>query len=146
MMIPGLTLKQKDCATAFFYVRITHVNSHSHKNQPTSKVFRRHEQAKKREYMQRVLDIEHGSLTPLVFWPNDGMGNECAQFISALASKLSYKNNEKYPDVVTWLRTRLSIEILRSALLCVRGSRFPFRKRHTEDFGLMNIQANQIQS
>ena len=41
--------------TAFFNVRVTHVNSESQKKQPTPTVFRNHEQAKKREYMQRVL-------------------------------------------------------------------------------------------
>ena len=130
--------------TAFFDIRITHVNSASQKHRPTSAIFRSHEAAKKREYMQRVLEVEQGAFTPLVFGTNGGMGEECSQFISALANKLSEKGEHSYSQIVTWIRTRLSIEIMRSALLCVRGSRTPFRKRNEElnDFELMNIQAN----
>ena len=125
--------------TAFFDVRITHVNSASQKNQPTSKVFRTHEQAKKREYVQRVLEIENGSFTPLVFGTNGGMGEECQKFISALADKLSEKEGEKYHDIITWIRTRISFEIMRSAIMSVRGSRVPFRKKTGDinDFELM---------
>ena len=82
--------------TAFFDVRVTHVNSPSQKNQATPKIFRAHEQAKKREYMQRVLDVEHGSFTQLVFGTNGGLGKECDQFLVALAEKLSRKCDEKY--------------------------------------------------
>ena len=52
--------------TAFFDVRVTHVNSMTNTNHNTKTVFREHEQAKKREYMQRVLEIEHGTFTPLI--------------------------------------------------------------------------------
>ena len=36
---------------------------------------------------------------------------------------------EKYDIIITWLRTRISFEILKSVNLCIRGSRTPFRKR-----------------
>ena len=78
--------------------------------------------------MERVIEIEHGTFTPLVFGTNGGMGEECCKFISKLASQLGEKQNEGYSTVIAWLRTRLSIEIIKSALLCVRGSRTPFRK------------------
>ena len=45
--------------TAFFDVRVTHVNSMTNTNRNTKTIFREHEKAKKREYMQRVLEIEH---------------------------------------------------------------------------------------
>ena len=43
--------------TAFFDVRVTHVNSKSSKNLKTAQTFRRHEDAKKREYLERVLEV-----------------------------------------------------------------------------------------
>ena len=130
--------------TAFFDIRITHVNSASQMHKSTKAAFKSHENAKKREYLQRVLEIEQGVFTPLVFGTNGGMGAECRDFISTLSSKLAEKGNDSYASVVSWIRTRLSIEILRSALLCVRGSRTPFRKRidNISDFELMNIECN----
>ena len=63
--------------TAFFDIRVTHVNSSSQRTKPTSAIFRNHEAAKKRKYLQRVLEVEQGAFTPLVFGTNGGMGSEC---------------------------------------------------------------------
>ena len=62
-----------------------------------------------------------------------------------LANKLAIKHNESYSTVKTWLRTRLSFEIVRSALLGVRDSRTPWRVKDAfetgEDFKLNTIEA-----
>ena len=107
--------------TAFFDVRVTHVNAESQKKKDTSAIFKSHEVAKKREYLQRIVDVENGSFTPLIFGTNGGVGNECQKFLSSLASQLAEKTDETYSSVVTWLRTRLSFEIVRSAILCVKN-------------------------
>ena len=75
------------------------------------------------------------------------MGEESKRFITSLAYQLSVKQNETYAAVITWLRTRLSFEILRSALLCVRGSRTHFKKQSFatgDNFHLNNIESNII--
>jgi len=51
-----------------------------------------HEKEKKRKYQQRVVDVEIGSFTPLVFGTNRGMGKERKLFLSNVADKLSRKN------------------------------------------------------
>ena len=78
--------------TAFFDVRVTHVNSKCNQNKPTSTIFKKHENEKKRKYQQRILDGEIGTLTPLVFGTNGGMGVECQMFLKHLADKLSRKD------------------------------------------------------
>ena len=131
--------------TAFFDVRVTHVNAKAQQNSDTKKIFRQHEQSKKREYMARVLQVENGSFTPLVFGTNGGLGEECQKFVQALSNKLSAKNGESYAQTTTWMRTRLSFEILRAAIACVRGSRAPFRNNTEEewrDFDLKNVQGD----
>ena len=93
--------------------------------------------------MQRILDVEHASFTPLIFGTNGGMGSECQKFVSALANKLAVKQNEDYAVVISWLRVRISIEIIRSTILCIRGSRTPFRLKTqdlAEDFRLKNAE------
>ena len=93
--------------------------------------------------MQRVIDVEHGVFTPLVFGTNGGMGGECQVFVKQLATTLAEKSGDSYADIMTWIRTRISAEILRSTITCIRGSRVPFRKRdsNSEDFCLMNLEA-----
>ena len=71
----------------------------------------------------------NGSVTPLVFGTNGGMGNECQRFLKHLADKIAQKGTEPYHIVITWLRTQISFELLRSVHACVRGSRTPFRSK-----------------
>ena len=52
---------------AFFDVRVTHVNSKCNQGKTTPTIFKEQEEEKKRKYQQRVLDVEMGSFTPLVF-------------------------------------------------------------------------------
>ena len=115
--------------TAFFDVRVTHVNSKCYQSKPTSEVFKEQEEEKKRKYQQRVLDVEMGSFTPLVFGTNGGMGNECQRFLKHLTDKIAQKDTEPYHIVITWLRTQISFELLTSVHACVRGSRTPFRSK-----------------
>ena len=69
----------------------------------TSKTFHQHEQAKKREYNERVLEIEHGTFTQLIFGTIGGMGQECTRFVLALAKKLVEKQSDDYSVVMSWL-------------------------------------------
>ena len=66
----------------------------------------------------RVLDVEMGSFSLLVFGTSGRMGKEYKLFLSKLADKLSRKN-DSYASAVSWLRTRISLEILRSVYTCV---------------------------
>ena len=118
---------------SIFDVRVTHVNSKCNQGKATSTIFKEQEE-KKRKYQQRVLDVEMGSFTPLVFGTNGGMGADCNCFLKRLAEKLSEKNEEPYHITITWIRTLLSFEILRSVHTCVRGSRTPFHKIPQGDF------------
>ena len=86
-------------------------------------------------YNQRVMDVEMGTFTPLVFGTNGGMGLDCQNFLRTLANKLWTKNDEPYACVISWLRIHLSFAILRTVHRCVRGSRYPFKSREvSEDF------------
>ena len=51
---------------AFFDVCVTHVNAPSQKKQETKVTFHRHEERKKRNYMERCLYVEHATFTPLI--------------------------------------------------------------------------------
>ena len=42
------------------------------------------------------------------------MGNECQRFLKHLADKIVQKDTEPYHVVITWLRTQISFELLRS--------------------------------
>ena len=71
----------------------------------TSTIFMEQEEEKKRKYQQRVLDVEMGSFSPLVFGTNGGTEADCNCFLKRLAQKLSEKNEEPYHITITWIRT-----------------------------------------
>ena len=85
--------------------------------------YRRHEQAKKREYGQRVREVERGVFTPLVLSTNGGMGKEATTFYKQLADMIAQKRQHHYSMVMGWLRCRISFASLRSSVMCIRGSR-----------------------
>eukprot|EP00794_Sanderia_malayensis_P014696 gene14696-biopygen11793 len=108
---------------AFFDVRVINPFAKSHMSQKLSTAFSSSEKEKKRQYNQRIIDVEHGSFSPLVFTPYGGCGREAENVIINLAAKLTAKKDFEHSRVVHWLRTKLSFLLLRSAILCVRGSR-----------------------
>ena len=111
---------------AFFDVRVFHPNAPYYRSKDIATVYKQHEQAKKREYNQRVQNVEHGVFTPLVFSITGSMGKEGTTFYKRLADLLSRKQEKPYSVVMGWLRCRLSFAILRSAIMCIRGTRSAF--------------------
>ena len=107
--------------TAFFHVRITHVNSTCNQNKSTKLIFVEHEKEKKGKHQQRVIDVEMESFNSPVFGTNGGMWKECKLCLSNLADKLSRKSGESYASAMSWLGTRISFEILRSVYKFVPG-------------------------
>ena len=51
------------------------------------------------------------------------MGEECKRYHDRLAELVAAKKGENYATTVSWIRSKVSFAILRSALLCLRGSR-----------------------
>ena len=89
----------------------------------TLSAYKKHEDEKKRTYGQRILEIEHGVFTPLVLSTSGGMGREAQTFYKRLADLLSLKRDVPYCSLMGWLRCKLSFATLRSAVMCIRGSR-----------------------
>lgn len=109
--------------SAFFDVRVCHPNAESYRDLEPQQIYRIHENEKKRQYASRVVDIEQGTFTPLVFTTTGGMGKECRMFHSRLAELIAIKKGEDYAKTISWIRARTSFALLRSALICLRGSR-----------------------
>ena len=109
-------------------VRIFNPNSESYKLQTLSKLYVQHENQKKRHYLNRILQVEKGTFSPLVYTTTGGMGPEATRFLKRVAEKLAAKTRENYSHVINNIRTRISFEILRSVLVAVRGVRGRIRQ------------------
>ena len=101
-------------------MRICHPNADSYRD---LQIYRQHETEKKRQCASRILEVEQATFTPLVFSTTGGMGAECKRYHSRLAELVAAKKGESYGTTMSWIRARVSFALLRSALLCLRGSR-----------------------
>ena len=112
----------------FVNVRVIHPDCPSYLSTAVPALYKRFDKEKKRQYGQRVREVELGSFTPIVFSTTGGMGAEAQIFYRRLAGQLSIKKNMPFHLTMKWLRTHLSVILLRSSL-CLRGSRSIHRRR-----------------
>ena len=108
---------------AFFDVRVFYPSSPSYKDLSLRQIYSRHEEQKKREYLERILEVEHGTFTPLVFSSTGGSAPECSRAIKRLADKIATKTDADYGKTMQWLRCHICFILLRAALTCLRGTR-----------------------
>ena len=108
---------------AFFDIRVFNPLAKRYANQSLKKCYELNEKEKKKAYADRVLQVEHGSFTPLVFSAMGGMGRETTKFYSRLAESIAEKKNTQYSIVITWLRRKITFSLINSVSMCIRGSR-----------------------
>ena len=79
-----------------------------------------------------------------MFSPYGGNGREAERFLKELAQKLSDKKQMDSSIVIHWLRGKLCFILLRSAVLCVRGSRTIKHELNTDFSGaeIANVIGN----
>jgi len=112
----GVWERQK---SALFDVRLCHPKAKSYRDLD----LKQHDNDKKRLYTQRVMEMEQGTFTSLVLTTTGGRGEESKRYHNRLAELVATKEGEDYASTVSWIRSKVSFAILRSALLCLTGSR-----------------------
>ena len=77
------------------------------------------ENENKRHYNTRIMEVDQGSFTPLIFTVAGGIGGEGRVFYSGLATLLSLKNGIEKSKVTSWIRSKVNFALLRSRLKLV---------------------------
>ena len=130
----------------FCDIRVFNPLAKCYRNKSLAKMHETNEKEKKIKYAARVIEVEHGSFTPLVFSCFGGMSRECAAFYKRLAEKIGEKRNISTSEATCYLRTKLSFSLVRSLVLCICGSRSvrdnqPISIQET-DISLANTEAH----
>ena len=94
---------------AFFDIRVFNPTAKRYVNQEISKAYEVNENEKKKLHNERILQIEHGSFTPLVMSATGGMGRECKKFYARLAEMISYKRGTSYSIIAACFRGSRSV-------------------------------------
>ena len=93
--------------------------------------------------MERAMEIEQGTFTPLVFITTGGTADERVKYHSRLAELVANKKGESYSSAISWIRAKVSFAIVRSAILCFRGLR---SRRRQLDFVDSDLQIDNIRA
>ena len=80
------------------------------------------EKEKKRNYNQHIMQVEKTTFIFLVFSIYGGIGRECQAFYSRLSEILADKCAIHKSVKMHRIRSNLSYALLKSCLLCLRGS------------------------
>ena len=107
---------------AYFDVRGFNPNAVSYRDLNLANCYRSCEGVKRCAYEHHVHEIEHGSFTPLVFSTSGGMWKAAGVTYKCLAILIAAKREPLYINVMGWLRCHLSFSLLRSTIMCLRGS------------------------
>ena len=120
---------------AYFDVKVFNPVAATYRNKSLQSCYRHLEAGKRREYQDRILNVEHDSFSPLIFSTSGSMGPTASVVFRRLASLLSIKRDEHYSKTILFIRCQLGFALLRSAVRCLRGSRSTF----TPDLANTNI-------
>ena len=107
----------------FLDIKVFHPNCATYVNMDLERSYVHHENIKKRNYRERVLNVEHGSFTPIIFTTTGGAGPEAQRHHKRIAQLIALKRKEEYSSVIQYIRTRLRFNLLRSILVAIRGER-----------------------
>ena len=105
---------------ALFDVRVFNPIASRYRNTPLSKCYTLNESEKKKQYSERVLQVEHDSFTSLAMSLNGGFGRECGRFYSKLAEQIAEKRKQPYSIISSWIKRKIIFSLLRSIDLCLR--------------------------
>ena len=89
--------------------------------------YAKNENEKKRNYNERIISVDNGSFTPLVFPLHVGMSRECMTFYGRLSEMIAEKRKTSRSITSRWIRTIICFALLHASFLCIRGSRSIFK-------------------
>ena len=121
---------------AYFDIKVFNPNSSSYRRKKLPSLYRTHELQKRREYGDRITNIEYGSFSPLVFSSSGGMGPTASIVYRRLANLISSKHSNPYSRTILFIRCKLSFALLHSSLRCLRGSRSNYTSTVPSDINI----------
>ena len=107
----------------FFDVCVLHPNSPSYLSSSITALYNIHEKKKMRKYGPRIMTVEKGSFTPLIYTTTGGWGPQATAYLKRISTLIANKRNEDYHHVIRHIRTRMRFALLKSVLVAVRGER-----------------------
>ena len=107
----------------FADVRVFNPLAPTYRSSTQKAIYRRLENEKKSKYAERIIEIEKGTFTPLVFSTLGGAGMEAERFLKRLIELHANKKRCDRMKVANLIQTKLAFCILRATVLCICGAK-----------------------
>ena len=107
---------------AYFDVRVFNPHAPTNCNQTIAASYRRHENEKRRASEKRVVEVEHGSFTPIVMSSTGGWGPSMMIMYKRLASLIATKHAAPYSATMQMIRCKIAFSLIDSTVMCLRGA------------------------
>ena len=125
----------KNWRNAFFDVTAFSPYAPSYQGKSLKSLYRQAERRKTLAYSERILQLEHGDFTPMVFSVSGGMGQQASCALKRIGHRIAERADVPFSVVMGRIRVRFSFALLRSTLVMLRGSR-PYRPQAGEAIDL----------
>lgn len=129
--------------SAYFEFRVFYPFAPTYFPKAPMALYKAQEKTRRREYMERISNVDCGSFTPMVMSSTGGIGPQMSMALKCLAQKLAEKRKETPSVTAGVLRARFAFAAARSALICLRGSRSRF---HSGRIGLVAVENSAVVS
>jgi hypothetical protein len=116
---------------AFFDIRMLDHNQASYCKKPIASVIANHEREKRRKYAREAAE-QRKDFSPFVVTRDGIIGRAADNTMRRIASTLADRWDMHYSRTSYFVRSRISIAILRSTNHALYGARIPFRPKHYE--------------
>ena len=107
---------------ALFDIRVVDTDAPSYREHAPAAVFDSGAVEKKRVYRLAV-EYRRGNFTPFVQLIDGLLQREASHFIKHLSAGLAFKWEQPFSEVLAYVRSRHLLASIRSASLCLHGSR-----------------------
>ena len=98
---------------SFYNVKMFNTYAPTNRFEDTKDSYILHENLKRLKYQDRIVDNENESFSPLIFATTVGASPITQKFIRRTASLIVQKSNERYPELINFIRTRVSFSLLK---------------------------------
>ena len=119
VLVHGLWVKGSGCVLD---IRVTDTDARSYQSSSSQKVLERAAKVKKAKYNDACLEMRR-SFMPLVYSVDGLACKEARAFEKRVASLLATKWNRSYSEMAGFVKSRMSLAIIRSTTMLLRGSR-----------------------
>ena len=108
---------------AYFDIKLVSPLARSYAHKSPKSLFNHAEKEKIREYGERIREVEHGDFNPIVFTTAGGIAPQCHLVLKRIAERIAERQGIQYSKAAGWLRCRFGFAVLRTSLMCLRGTR-----------------------